>query len=41
MRMVNQSLIAMPIIEEREGEIDLREEFEKKEKKYKKTIEDL
>lgn len=41
MRMMNNSLASMPIIEEREGEVDLKEEFEKKEKTYKKQIEDL
>jgi len=31
----------MPTIEERESEFDLKEEFEKKEKKYKRKLENV
>ena len=41
MRMITGQLSAIPIIEEKEQEVDLKEEFEKREKTYKKTIDEL
>ena len=38
MRALNSSMMSMPTIEEKEGECDIREEIERKEKEYLKKV---
>lgn len=41
MRSPGMQLTSMPTIEERDSEIDVREELERKEKEYRRNIERL